>query len=175
MQTVSVRVPEEDLEWLMALDIAGARNPSDRIRSLIATNRRQREGTTDYVACVAMLRDFLRPFQDVLSAAERREKVHSEVVATIVGSLPDIMAEAVAFPPVPGDHTAAAALTRIEADLAHRTMRLLVRLLRLSITQTVPAYDPAVLDSYVAEIAEIADLIRDRRRPAITPATTKER
>ena len=83
MQTVSVRVPEEDLEWLMALDIAGARNPSDRIRSLIAANRRQREGTTDYVACAAMLRDFLRPFQDGLSAAERRHKVHSEVLATI--------------------------------------------------------------------------------------------
>jgi hypothetical protein len=69
---------------------------------------------------------------------------------------------------VPGDESAAASLARIEADLADRTMRLLVRLLRLSITQTVPAYDPAVLDTYVAEIAEIADLIRDRRRPAIT-------
>ena len=42
MQTVSVRIPEEDLEWLMGLDIAGARNPSDRIRSLIAATRRQR-------------------------------------------------------------------------------------------------------------------------------------
>jgi hypothetical protein len=168
MQTVSVRVPDEDLEWLMALDIAGARNPSDRIRSLIATNRRQREGTADYAACVAMLRDFLRPFQEALSATERRERLHSEVVATIVGSLPDIMAEAITFPPVPGDESAAAALARIEADLADRTMRLLVRLLRLSITQSVPAYDPAVLDTHVAEIAEIADLIRDRRRPAIT-------
>jgi hypothetical protein len=168
MQTVSVRVPDEDLEWLMALDIAGARNPSDRIRSLIATNRRQREGTADYGACVAMLRDFLRPFQDALSAAERRERVHSEVVATIVGSLPDIMAEAITSPAVPGDKSAAAALARIEADLAERTMRLLVRLLRLSITQSVPAYDPAVLDAHIVEIAEIADLIRDRRRPAIT-------
>ncbi|MBV8187279.1 MAG: hypothetical protein JOY64_15460 [Alphaproteobacteria bacterium] len=168
MQTVSVRVPDEDLEWLMALDIAGARNPSDRIRSLIATNRRQREGTTDYVACVAMLRDFLRPFQDVVSTVERREKVHSEVVATILGGLPDVMAEAIAFPAVPNDESAVAALTRIEADLAGRMMRLLVRLLRLSITQTVPAYDQGVLDTYIAEIAEIADLIRDRRRPALT-------
>jgi hypothetical protein len=43
--------------------------------------------------------------------------------------------------------------------------------LRLSITPAVPAYDPTVLDSYLAEIAHIADLIRDRR-----PLTaTKER
>jgi hypothetical protein len=171
MQTVSVRIPEEDIEWLMGLDIAGARNPSDRIRSLIAATRRQREGTSDYGACVDMLRDFLRPLQDVLSTAERREKLHSEVVTTILASLPEIMAEAIAFPPVPADGTAAAALARIEADLAARTMRLLVRLLRLSITPAVPAYDPTVLDSSLAEITSIADLIRDRRQ--LTP--TKER
>lgn len=163
MQTVSVRIPEDDLEWLMGLDIAGARNPSDRIRSLLGDTRRQRAGTTDYVACAAMLRDFLRPLQDMVSAAERREKVHSEVVATILAALPEIMAEAIAFPPVPAEGPAVPTLTHIEADLAARTMRLLVQLLRLSITPTVPAYDPAVLDSTLAEIVNIADLIRDRR------------
>jgi len=155
----------------MGLDIAGARNPSDRIRSLIATTRRQREGTSDYVACVALLRDFLRPLQDALSTAERREKRHSEVVATILAGLPEVMAEAIAFPPLPADGPAVAALTRIEQDLAARTMRLLLQLLRLSITPAVPAYDPTVLDSHLAEIATIADLIRDRRQS--TP--TKER
>src|ERR1700730_3894388 len=59
MQTISVRVPDDDLEWLLGLDMAGVRNPSDRIRSLIAADRRLREGMTDYVACVSMLRDFL--------------------------------------------------------------------------------------------------------------------
>ena len=168
MQTVSVRIPEDDLEWLMGLDIEGARNPSDRIRSLLGATRRQRAGASDYVACVAMLREFLRPLQDVVSAAERRAKVHSEVVAAILAALPEIMAEAIAFPPVPADGPAVSALMRIEADLATRTMRLLVQLLRLSITPAVPAYDPAVLDSYLTEIANIADLIRDRRQLTAT-------
>jgi hypothetical protein len=168
MQTVSVRIPEDDIQWLMGLDIEGARNPSDRIRSLIAATRRQRAGTSDYVSCAAMLRDFLRPLQDTLSTVERREKVHSEVVATILAGLPEIMAEAIAFPPVPGDSSAVATLARIETDLATRTMRLLVQLLRLSITPAVPAYDPAVLDSYLAEIANIADLIRERRQLTAT-------
>src|ERR1700761_8280609 len=123
MQTVSVRIPEDDLQWLMGLDIEGARNPSDRIRALIGTTRRQRAGTSDYVAGAAMLRDFLRPLQDALSAAERREKVHSEVVATILAALPEIMAEAIAFPPMPAEGPAVAVLTHIEADLATRTMR----------------------------------------------------
>ena len=164
MQTVSVRITEDDIQWLMGLDIEGARNPSDRIRSLIGATRRQREGSSDYVACTAMLRDFLRPLLDAVSTAERREKVHSEVVATILAGLPEIMAEAIAFPPVPANGPAVPALTHIEADLATRTMRLLVQLLRLSITPAVPAYDPTVLDSYMAEIANIADLIIRERR-----------
>lgn len=171
MQTVSVRIPEEDLEWLLAQDIAGARNPSDRIRSLIAANRRQREGATDYVACVAMLRDHMRPFLNAVSAAERRETMHSELVAAISDSLPEIMAETIAFRPVPADASAADALAHIEADLTARALRLLIRILRLSITQAVPAYDPAVLDPYLAEVIDIAGLVDGRRRLT----TTKER
>jgi hypothetical protein len=76
------------------------------------------------------------------------------------------MAETIAFPPVPNDASAMTALTHIEADLTAQTMRLLVRLLRLSVTQAVPAYDPAVLDPYLDEISDIADLIRARRRMA---------
>src|SRR3982751_2803765 len=83
MQTISVRVPDDDLEWLLGLDAAGARSPSDRIRSLIAASRRQSEGMADYVACVAMLRDFLRPFENMLHAVERRHGIHSEVVGAI--------------------------------------------------------------------------------------------
>lgn len=163
MQTISVRVPEDDLEWLLSLDMAGARNPSDRIRSLIAADRRLRQGMTDYVACVTMLRDFLRPFQNALRAAERRHGMHSEVVAAIADSLPEIMAETIAFPQVPEDDRAPAALVRIEAELAARTMRLLVRLLRLSITQTTPAYDPAALDPHLTEAIELAQIIKERR------------
>ena len=171
MQTISVRVPDDDLEWLLGLDLAGARNPSDRIRSLITANRRQREGMADYVACVSMLRDFLRPFQSALQTAERRHGVHSEVVAAIAESLPEIMAETIAFPQLPDGDGAQAALARVESDLAARTMRLLIRLMRLSITQTTPAYDPAVLDPYLNEAIELAEIIKRRRHPALIKET----
>jgi hypothetical protein len=169
MQSISVRVPEDDLEWLMALDIAGAKNPSDRIRSLISATRRQREGSADYVSCVAMLRDFMRPFVDGVRAAERQHKIHSEVVAAVADGLPEIMAETIAFPGELADDEAPAALRHIEADLAARTMRMLIRLLRLSITQNIPAYDASVLEGPVAEVIEIADLIRGRRNLPRSP------
>jgi hypothetical protein len=163
MQTISVRVPDDDLEWLLGLDMPGVRNPSDRIRSLIAADRRLREGMADYVACVHMLRDFLRPFENTLRAAERRHGLHSEVVAAVTESLPEIMAETIAFPPVPDDDGAPRALAAIEADLAARTMRLFIRLLRLPVTQATPAYDASVLDPYLPEVIELAEIIKRRR------------
>jgi hypothetical protein len=39
------------------------------------------------------------------------------------------------------------------------SMRLCVRLLRMSITQSTRAYDPAVLDPYLPEIMELAERI----------------
>ena len=168
MQTISVRIPDDDLQWLLSLDMAGARNPSDRLRALVAADRRRHDGMADYVACVSMLREFLRPFEHTVRAAERSLGVHSEVVAAIADSLPEMMAETIAFAPVPDGADARAALVRIESNLAARTMRLLIRLLRLSITQATPAYDPAVLDAYLPEAIELAEIIKRRREPAFT-------
>ena len=163
MQTISVRVPDDDLAWLLNLDIDGARNPSDRIRSLIATYRRQREGTTDFVACAAMLREFLRPFLETVRSAERRHGLHSEVVTATIEYLPELMAETIAFEPLVKDDDAPEVLARIESRVTARAMRTLIRVLRLAVTQTTPAYNPAVLDSYLPEVIEIADLINKRR------------
>jgi hypothetical protein len=163
MQTISVRVPDDDLAWLLGLEIDGARNPSDRIRSLIAATRRQREGVADFVACTAMLREFLRPFLETVRAAERRHGVHSEVVSIIAESLPEIMAETIAFEPTGEDDSVPAVLARVESGLAARSMRMLIRLLRLAVTQHTPAYTPAVLDPHLDEVIEIAKLVNERR------------
>ena len=40
MQTLSARIPTEDMEWLAGLDIQGAVSPSDKLRALIAQMRR---------------------------------------------------------------------------------------------------------------------------------------
>ena len=92
----------------------------------------------------------------------RRHGIHSEVVAAIEQSLPEMMAETIAFAPV-NEQEERTALAQVESNLAARTMRLCVRLLRMSITQSTPAYDPAVLDPYLPEIIELAGIIQGRR------------
>src|SRR5246127_3160030 len=83
MQTVSARLPSEDLQWLSALDLPGAVTPSDKLRALIAQMRKQYEGALDYSACLGWLRDLLAPFVIELRGIEHRARIHSEAVSAI--------------------------------------------------------------------------------------------
>ena len=71
MQTVSARLPSEDLQWLSALELPGAVTPSDKLRALIAQIRKQHEGALDYSACLAWLRDLLSSFVIELRGIEQ--------------------------------------------------------------------------------------------------------
>ncbi len=56
MQTVSVRIPEDDLAWLVELQLPDATSPSDKIRALIADARRRGKGANDFVRWAALFR-----------------------------------------------------------------------------------------------------------------------
>ena len=62
MQTVSARIPVEDLQWLATLEIQGATTPSDKLRALVAQLRRQHEGALEYSASLQWMRDLVAPF-----------------------------------------------------------------------------------------------------------------
>ena len=43
MQTVSARIPIDELQWLATLEVQGANTPSDKLRALVTQLRRQHE------------------------------------------------------------------------------------------------------------------------------------
>jgi hypothetical protein len=92
MQSLSARIPSEDLEWLSRLDIQGAVSPSDKVRSLIGQLRRQHEGTLDYQRSLTWLRDLVAPFVSAIRAIEHQNRMHSEVLTLVAEALPQIMA-----------------------------------------------------------------------------------
>ncbi|MGO4325491.1 hypothetical protein AB4Z48_06680 [Cupriavidus sp. 2TAF22] len=161
MQTVSVRIPEEDLAWLGNLRLPGTSSPSDKIRALLADARRRAEGSSDYIGCLSLLRDQVRPLLDAAQALELDHQLHSEIVPTLAMQLPELMASLIAG--VPAGDQAPAQARELEARLTARAMRMLLGMLRLAVTQRTPAYDPAVLDAYIPEVLELATLIRSAR------------
>jgi hypothetical protein len=162
MQTVSVRIPEEDLAWLAGIQLAGASSPSDKIRALLADARRRADGSGDYVGCVSLLREQVRPLLEATQALEHDHQLHSAIVPLLAMQLPELMASLSAG--VPAGDQAPAQARDLEARLTARAMRMLLGLLRLGVTQRTPAYDPAVLDAYIPEVLELAKLIQSARQ-----------
>ena len=165
MQTVSVRIPEDDLAWLAGLDLPDANSPSDKIRGLIAEARRRAAGEGDYLSCVAQMRDALRGFNDQLQTQEHALQIHSEALALLGAQLPELMAGVATALPA-GAEASADSARQCEAQLTARAMRLLLGLLRLGVTRRAPAYDPALFDPYVSEVEELERLMQSARSAA---------
>ena len=164
MQTISARIPAEDLEWLSALELPGAVTPSDKLRMLIAQMRRQHEGSLDYAACLAWLRDLLNPFVLGIRAMEHRQRVHSEAIDAIAQWIPQIMALLLSEAPPAEDGATWA--RDVEEALVQRCFRLAIALLRLGVTPGAECYDAEVIDKQLPRVLELAELIAEHREPA---------
>jgi hypothetical protein len=161
MQTVSARVPSEDLQWLAGLDLPGAVTPSDKLRALIAQMRRQHDGTADYSACLAWLRELLAPFLAEIRAIEHRHRIHSEAVSAIVEWVPQIMAILLSERRFGADEVTGA--RDLEDGAVQGCFRLLTALLRLGVTPTAECYAPEVVEKHLPRVIELAQLIAARR------------
>ena len=162
MQTLSVRVPTEDIEWLASLEIAGAVTPSDKLRALIAQMRRQHQGTMDYAACVAWLRDLLAPFVVAIREVEHRQKLHSDAINAVIEWVPQIAATLLAERRF---GSGGAKITELEDALIQRCFQLTTSLLRLGVTPQAECYDPSAIGRHLARVIGLVDLISANRRP----------
>jgi hypothetical protein len=161
MQTVSARLPSEDLQWLSALELPGAVTPSDKLRALIAQMRKQHEGALDYSACLAWLRDLLAPFVIELRGVEHRERTHSAAVSAIIAWAPQIMAKMLSARDFGEDGVSQA--REVEDALVQSCVHLLMALLRLGVTPAGECYTPDVIEKHLPRIIELVQLITANR------------
>lgn len=161
MQTISIRVPDEDFQWLLSLDEAGARTPSEKLRVLLARARQQEARLTQTELCATWMRTLAQPFVDGIAALERKQKDHSDLVAAVAEWVPQIMATLAASRL--SEQGARAEAVEIEAVLAQQSFRMLSTLLRAAVTSAPATYDKDVLDRYLPDVIEIAAIISTRK------------
>ncbi len=162
MQTVSARIPVEDLQWLATLEVQGASTPSDKLRALVAQLRRQHEGALEYSASLQWMRDLVGPFVTSIGAFEHQQGKHSEVVRLIGDWVPQLMAILISE-----NNLGREPLRRvqeIEDRLVGRAAQLLMGILRLAVTRGADCYDPQVLEKYLPQILELSALIDSSRK-----------
>jgi hypothetical protein len=162
MQTLSARIPSEDMEWLVGLDIHGAVSPSDKLRSLIGQMRRQYDGTLDYQRSLGWLRDLVAPFVSAIRALEHQNRMHSEVLTLAAEALPQIMATLLSERGLTSDAKKRA--IEVEEIVVQRCFQLLASLLRLAVTRDAACYNPRVIDNHVQNVLEIADIVARTRK-----------
>ena len=170
MQTVSARIPGEDLEWLATFEIQGATTPSDKIRALVTQIRRQHQGSMDFGTSLQWMRDLIAPFATAVGAFEHRHSRHSEVLRLVNDWVPQVMAMLVAEGTLARDPQRK--LVDIEDKLVARLFQLLTTLLRMGVTPSADCYDPKVLERHLPQLIELTGVIAASRRTS-TEGETK--
>lgn len=159
MQTVSVRIPEDDLDWLSKSPILGSGSPSEKIRSLIAEARKNADGANDFLGSLALIQGYLHGFDEVIKSLEHTEQVHSEVIESLSTKLPEVMA--IMISGFPKEENILAQAKEVEALVVAKMMQILFALLRLTVTkQSATSYNPELLNDYLPELMELVDLIK---------------
>lgn len=162
---LSVRVSEEDAEFLAGLELDGAATPSEKLRALIAKAReRHAEGRT-YEGSLAIVRELLEPVSQQLRARELKTRQRSELIADTLYWLPDLVAYLMAGPATRPGKADAADLVEFEAGVAHRIFRFTEAVLRLGVTAKAPCYDPGVVNAGIGGTLELAQLVAAHRQP----------
>ncbi|MCL2625489.1 MAG: hypothetical protein FWD46_01555 [Cystobacterineae bacterium] len=176
METVGVRFPLSDIEWLASLQLKEALTPSDKIRAIVTAARRQQEGYGDYEASLSWLSELWAPVVAAIRAREFRAEgpgLHSELLRLLMEWLPQTLALLLARGRGEEEGSGGAgskdenleALLQLEAQLAQRCFLLCESLLRLGIGSAAPCYNPEIIHAYLPRVIELVQVISHTRSP----------
>ena len=139
---ISVRISQEDADFIAELKIEGANTPSEKIRELLTQARLAHSQTHDYSTALAAQEQFFQVARRDVLHAEKEWGIHSPIVARLFEQLPDFAATLAADLP---ENAQAADLKRYECELMRRIVRLTDSILQLAVTGKGAAYDDTVL------------------------------
>lgn len=161
MQTVSIRLPDDDFQWLLSLQEGSAKTPSEKLRALLQRVRQQEAGLHDPERCSAWMRDLVQPLADALSGIERRQQRHSDVLTAVVDHVPQVMAALVSARLSAESSEQEGA--EVEALIAQRCFRLFGAILRGAVTSSPASFAPDTYTRHLPDIMELAQIISSRK------------
>lgn len=140
---VSVRISQEDTDFIANLNIEGANTPSEKIRELLKQARLSHTQTHDYGSALGAMEQFFQPAKHNVLHAEKEHGVHSHILARLFELLPDLAATLASDLP---DNADLEMLEKYELEMMRRIVRLADSILQLAVTGKGAAYNDKVLD-----------------------------
>ncbi|MDO4640967.1 MAG: hypothetical protein Q4A84_04590 [Neisseria sp.] len=140
---ISVRISQEDADFIANLDVEGANTPSEKIRELLKQARLAHTQMHDYGTALGAVEQFFQSAKHDVLHAEKEFGVHSHILARLFELLPDLSATLAADLPENADLDM---LKKYEREVMWRIVRLADSILQLAVTGKGAAYDDGVLD-----------------------------
>ena len=161
---LSVRVSDDDAAFLARMQIGGATTPSEKLRALLAAERRRREGAEDPAEAVEMFADMLRPAHRRVRGLAEEAETTSEAVAKLYERLPELVGVAYSGPRRAKGEAADFVLKRFEGRLLDQAFALVEDILALGMLSQARCYDPDAITARLGPVMELAELIRLSRQ-----------
>jgi hypothetical protein len=152
----SVRLPQEDTDFIADLKTEDATTPSDKIRSIIRNARLKHQSARDYASALSEAREELHAVTQNVKSGELTHNQHSELVGVFL----DWVAEAHAFTvAAPCEKKGSLDLEQLEAGIADRCFRLLELIARMGVTTKAPCYNKDIINKNFESLEELIHLI----------------
>lgn len=139
---VSVRISQEDADFIAALEIGEAHTLSEKIREILKQARLAHTRPHDYAAALVQMEQFLHNARHDVLCAEKNLGAHSNILARLFEQLPDLAATLAQDLP---DNADLPTMQHYEREVMWRIVRLADSILQLAVTGRGAAYDDAVL------------------------------
>ncbi len=157
---LSVRISDADASFLAGLDIEGAVTPSEKLRALLTSERRLREGAADPAATEEMLEDLCRPARRRVRRAEAETGQRSEVVQKLYDRVPKLAALALTGPSQDEGVNQDKALADWEAQWVELALALCEDLLHVGLISDPRSFNKHTIKDNLTPIIELAELIK---------------
>lgn len=155
---LSVRVDDDDAEFLAQLQIDDARTPSEKLRALLHAEKRRQEGVGDPMQAADMFRDMLAPAKRRVRRLEGQANMRSDFLTKLYDRAPDMAGAAFAGPEEKTKNPAKS-LEKFENERLDDIFAFIIEMLELGLTSRNRCYDDAGIEKRMAPVLEILELI----------------
>ena len=150
----SVRLSEEDSEFIAKLHIPGTVTSSDKIRAIIKDRREKNERPNSYEGLLFSSEEILLPVIHRLKKTELDSQEHSELMSIFLEWLMETTSY-VAYQA----HEEELDLHKMEQGVMERLSRVINATMRLGITPDAPCYEASIVRENLGNTLELAALI----------------
>ncbi len=159
--SLSVRVSQEDAEFIAGLKIEDAITPSDKIRALIKQTKENTSMDQDFVGQLSILQRQLAPLLKQIKKAEHEEDIQSEFITITIECLMESLAFLTSYQIKQDTETKKTTidLQSLENEMAQKVFRYIESVLRMGVTRKAPCYDSNLINKNIAQVLELASII----------------